>query len=95
MDECPICTDPLVGNVATLGCCNKVMHVECLVKCMSINLSCPMCRTIHDSLSFVQNTPNPTVLVDINNRNKYFFRNWFIGSVASSILIVYLNYTCF
>lgn len=94
MDDCPICTDPLVGNVATLGCCKKIMHVECLVKCMSLNLSCPMCRTRHESLSFVQNAPTPIVVVN-GIRNKEFFRNFFVGTIASTVLFVSLNYSCF
>lgn len=88
-EECPICIDPLSGNIATLGCCKKLMHVECLVKCMKQQLTCPMCRAAHESLRMVQDEHNPTLMVNINqHRNSQIFRDVFLGTVAMSILVV-------
>jgi hypothetical protein len=44
MDDCPICYDELCGAVTQMGCCNKVMHAECYVRCMVRKTECPMCR---------------------------------------------------
>lgn len=89
MDECPICTDELIGNLATLGCCKKVLHVECLIKCMKQKLSCPMCRTRHESLRMVQDIESQVfVPVSIDFRNKNFFRNIFVGTFVSTIIIL-------
>jgi len=44
MDDCPICYEELCGAVTQMGCCNKVMHAECYVRCMVRKTECPMCR---------------------------------------------------
>lgn len=89
MDECPICTDELTGNVATLGCCRKNLHVECLVRCMKEKLDCPMCRARHESLRMVQD-PESQVLVPVmvQMRNQHFFRNIFIITFSTAIVIL-------
>ena len=87
MDNCPICTDDLVGNVATLGCCKQLIHVECLVKCMKEKLDCPMCRYHHESLRMVQDIESQ-VLVSVEFRNKTFFRNIFVGAFVTTIIIL-------
>jgi len=87
MDECPICTEPLSGNIATLGCCSKLMHVECLVKCMKVRLTCPMCRANHESLNIVQNTET-TVFVNSPPKNTTLFRNAFMFMALTSTIIV-------
>jgi hypothetical protein len=88
MEECPICTEELTGTLATLGCCQKVMHVECLVKCMKINLNCPMCRTTHESLRMVQDVESNNMLIMVQNRNQHFFRNMFMCTFVATILIL-------
>ena len=60
-EDCPICAGPLTGTLATLGCCKKMLHVECLIKCMKIKLDCPMCRTRHESLRMVQDVESQVV----------------------------------
>jgi Ring finger domain len=91
--ECPICTDPLAGSVVTLGCCKKVMHLECIVKCMKQNLDCPMCRTRHESLRMVQDIESQVLVpVLVPYRNKNFFRNAFFATIATTILIISIEY---
>jgi hypothetical protein len=76
--------DPLTGNLATLGCCKKVMHVECLVKCMATKLSCPMCRTEHQSLSVVQNIETNIFVNSPTNRK--FFRDALLCTAVTSVI---------
>lgn len=36
--ECPICLEPLTGTVVHMGCCKKMVHIQCYT------IKCPMCR---------------------------------------------------
>jgi hypothetical protein len=36
--ECPVCLEPLIGTVVHMGCCKKMVHVQCYT------VKCPMCR---------------------------------------------------
>ena len=91
--ECPICTDPLTGSVATLGCCKKVLHVECLVKCMKQNLNCPMCRARHESLRMVQDVESQVLVpVAVTYRNKHVFRELFTFTLVTSVITLSLLY---
>ena len=38
MEECPICLEPLSGTVVHMGCCKKMVHIQCYT------VKCPMCR---------------------------------------------------
>ena len=88
-DECPICTDPLEGTLATLGCCKKVMHVECLVKCMKQKLDCPMCRARHENLRLFQDMESQILVpIAVQYRNKEFFKNIFVFSFVMSVLVL-------
>ena len=44
-EECPICLEVLGKHFVTISCCNKKFHVNCLSKSVSINNTCPMCRS--------------------------------------------------
>jgi hypothetical protein len=86
-DECPICTEPLSGTLATLGCCGKVLHVECFVKCMKVKLDCPMCRARHDNLRMVQDVESQVfVPVAVEYRNKNVFRELFTFTLVTSVI---------
>ena len=86
-DECPICTEPLSGTLATLGCCGKVLHVECFVKCMKVKLDCPMCRARHDNLRMVQDVESQVfVPVAVEYRNKNVFRELFTFTLVTSVV---------
>ena len=90
-DECPICTCELDGTLATLGCCKKIMHVECLVKCMKVKLSCPMCRAAHENLRMVQDVESQILVpvpVPVSVRNSHFFRDVFACSFCITIVIL-------
>ena len=89
-DECPICMEPLTGTLATLGCCHKVLHIECLIKCMKQKLSCPMCRTAHESLRVIQDTQT-NVFVGIPDRNRKFYRDCFAGTVFTAVVGISLS----
>jgi hypothetical protein len=89
MDECPICIEPLAGTLTTLGCCGKVMHIECLINCMKIKLDCPMCRSRHENLRMVQDIESQVfVPVVVQLRNNNFFRNVFFTYIVATILFV-------
>jgi len=88
MDECPICTDELTGSTVNLGCCKKSMHVECLIKCMKQKLNCPMCRAHHESLRIVQDVESQVFVPIQVNRNKNFFRDFVVLTLATSIFVV-------
>jgi Ring finger domain len=86
-DECPICTEPLSGTLATLGCCGKVLHVECFVKCMKVKLDCPMCRARHDNLRMVQDVESQVLVpVAVEYRNKNVFRELFTFTLVTSVI---------
>jgi hypothetical protein len=88
-EECPICIESLNGTLATLGCCGKVMHIECLIKCMKMKLDCPMCRSRHENLRMVQDIESQVfVPVVVELRNTNFFRNVFLTSIVATILFV-------
>jgi hypothetical protein len=36
--ECPVCLEPLSGTVVHMGCCKKMVHIQCYT------IKCPMCR---------------------------------------------------
>lgn len=41
--SCPICWDDFQNPVCTLGCCNKMFCLGCVLKCQSV---CPLCRSV-------------------------------------------------
>lgn len=82
--------DPLSGNVVTLGCCKKLMHIECLIKCMQMKLTCPMCRAEHESLKIVQ---QDNLFVNVLPRNQHFFRDAFFYTTVTTILIVSISFS--
>lgn len=38
MEECPVCLENLSGTLVHMGCCKKMVHIQCYT------LKCPMCR---------------------------------------------------
>lgn len=93
MDDCPICTEPLTGTLATLGCCNKVLHVECLIKCMKVKLDCPMCRARHENLRMVQDVESQVIVpLAVQFRNKNVYREIFIFTLVTAIVTLSLEY---
>ena len=93
MEECPICTEPLTGTIATMGCCKQILHVECLINCMRQKLSCPMCRVEHESLRVVQNPETQILIVESTPLSSKFFRNFFLATVVASIICVSVTTT--
>lgn len=55
---CPICWDEYENPVCTLGCCNKMFCLSCVLKCQSV---CPMCRSVitKEKMTVVNNVPTP------------------------------------
>jgi len=52
--ECPICLTELNGTLTTIGCCKKVFHLECIIRCLKEKLKCPMCRAEHASVKMAK-----------------------------------------
>jgi SNF2 family DNA or RNA helicase len=40
---CPLCWDEFQHPTCTLGCCNKMFCLSCILKCKSV---CPLCRSV-------------------------------------------------
>jgi SNF2 family DNA or RNA helicase len=40
---CPVCWDEFENPSCTLGCCNKMFCLSCVMKCKSV---CPLCRSV-------------------------------------------------
>jgi len=55
---CPVCWEEFQNPVCTLGCCNKMFCLSCVLKCQS---TCPLCRSriTNDSMTVVNNNPTP------------------------------------
>ena len=88
-DDCPICMEPLTGTLATLGCCQKVLHVECLVKCMQQKLNCPLCRARHEGMRMVQDVESQVLVpVGIRYRNHDVFKNIFVFSFLTTLIVL-------
>jgi len=86
---CPICLDPLVGSITTIGCCQQAMHLECIVKCMKQSLNCPLCRATHDGLRMVQDVESQVLVpVDLRFRRNTFIRDFFLMGITTSVIIV-------
>jgi len=89
MDECPICLDELsTSQIAILDCCKKEIHVNCLVRCMSQSMTCPMCRARHQSLQCVPDVESQVLIVS-PPRNDQFFKSFVLLTIAVSCLIIF------
>jgi hypothetical protein len=88
-EECPICLEPLTDTLVKLGCCQKMFHMPCIVKCLKQKLECPMCRARHVNLNIVQDVESQ-VMVPVRVFVSYssVFRNYFIGSTVISITVL-------
>jgi len=66
--ECPICTEYLTNNFKT-NCCNQEIHSDCFEKCISLNNSCPFCRTnsFNNQISISINI-NPLLIQETERR---------------------------
>ena len=90
-EECPICLETLTDTLTTLGCCQKTFHLQCIVKCLKQNLECPMCRARHVNLNIVQDVESqvmvPVRLV-VSDANRNVFRNFFLGTIVVTVIII-------
>lgn len=92
MEECPICLENLEGRtISTLGCCKKMMHMECLINCLKNKLECPMCRAVHESINMVQTTERVFMATPI--RNKRFFSEALVITLVTSIVAISVSGT--
>ena len=82
-DECPICFSNLHGTLATIGCCKKTLHIECLIKCMEMKLTCPFCRTEHQNLHTIHERERIIVMQD---KSRTVFRDCLLFTCATSIV---------
>lgn len=82
--ECPICLTHLSGTLATVGCCNKTLHIECLIKCMEMKLTCPFCRAEHESLHTIREHER-IIMVPVPTKTN-LLRDTFVCTVCLSII---------
>ena len=62
--ECPICLISLNNSpTITVNCCNKQFHTVCYIKCMALNMVCPMCRANQSITTETVITVNPIIPV--------------------------------
>jgi hypothetical protein len=86
--------EPLSDTIATLGCCKKVMHIECLIKCMKQRLACPMCRTHHGSLSLVRDVESQVLVpVPVPQKNKNVFLSVLTATILMTLVITSTEFT--
>ena len=90
--ECPICLAELNDTVVTMGCCKQNMHLNCMVRWMNQQQTCPMCRAQHQGITTT--VENHVLVVTPINRNTEFFRNAFVGATAMSVLSISLAFGC-
>jgi hypothetical protein len=91
--ECPVCLEPLLGTLVHLGCCKKMVHVQCYT------IKCPMCRAdlpapIHAVQPQHVIVPVPVPVV-YNDRREKIARSivGFVGLVSGITLILYPYYS--
>ena len=67
--ECPICMNNLDKNNIIICCCNKSLHIECFMKCISLNNLCPFCRKeyILNDIKLKENMTD--TVISIQNRD--------------------------
>ena len=81
--DCPICLESCEEHVAT-KCCKKVFHKNCLDKCLALNGTCPMCRTV-----FVTIEPPPIYVVEVRRHpiNLRLMAAWCLVLIGISIVL--------
>lgn len=91
--ECPVCLEPLIGTVVHLGCCKKMVHVQCYT------VKCPMCRAdLPVPIHAVQSHPSHIIVpvpVVYQPREGKIARTIiaFIGLIGGLVLITYPYYS--
>jgi hypothetical protein len=90
-EECPICLENLTDTLTTLGCCQKTFHLQCIVKCLKSKLECPMCRAHHVNLNIVQDVESQVMVpvrIYYSDKNKNVFKNFFLGTIVVTVMII-------
>jgi hypothetical protein len=92
--ECPVCLEPLIGTVVHMGCCKKMVHVQCYT------VKCPMCRAdlpvpIHAVQSHPSHIIVPVPVVYNGERNSKIARSiiGLIGVAGIMAIIVFPYYS--
>jgi hypothetical protein len=90
--ECPVCLEPLSGTVVHMGCCKKMVHIQCYT------IKCPMCRAdlpvpIHAVQP--QHIIVPVPVVYSGDRKEKVVRSiiGLIGLIGGVTLLVYPYYS--
>lgn len=89
--ECPVCLEPLSGTVVHMGCCKKMVHVQCYTT------KCPMCRAdlpvpVHAVQPQHVIVPVP-VLVESNKGKIIRSIISFVGLIGGVTLLLYPYYS--
>lgn len=91
--ECPVCLEPLSGTVVHMGCCKKMVHIQCYT------IKCPMCRAdLPVPIHAVQSHPSHIIVpvpVVYQSREGKVTRIiiGLIGLVGGLVLITYPYYS--
>ena len=85
--ECPICFEPCGKDTLVTECCHKHFHTSCHAKCMKVNVSCPLCRTITIQ---IETEEVPVKINSCRCPSKTFWCFWFVvifvmGAVAALV----------
>ena len=88
--ECPVCLEPLCGTVVHMGCCKKMVHVQCYT------VKCPMCRAdlpvpIHAIQPQHVIVPVPVVYNDRSGKIAYHIMGA-LAFLGGATLLVYSFY---
>lgn len=91
--ECPVCLEPLSGTVVHMGCCKKMVHIQCYT------VKCPMCRAdLPVPIHAVQPHPSHVIVpvpVVYQSRDGKIARNiiGLLGIIGGVILFTYPYYS--
>jgi hypothetical protein len=88
--ECPICLEDVSNTHVTMECCRQKMHLECIIRWLHTNMTCPMCRAEYNGLSGTFD--NQVMVIQETNKNRYLFGRIFMCSITSSLLIATLSH---
>ena len=71
LEECSVCLDPLVSNLAISDICGHVMHKECLTSSIKFKHECPTCK------STVEETNVKDICFNVDNvENNELWQTW-------------------
>ena len=79
--ECPICLDLLTNStqITATQCCGNKFHEACLIKAFAHSNSCPLCRSVPDTVIIINS--------DTRCKNYFCIQVVIFGLVCIAILL--------